>query len=152
MPIQTAMQITNRWAIARDLPKMAAIDALCFPDPWSAEDFRLTLHQKNVVGLVMHPLTEYDNPIGYILYELNRAVVTILNLAVHPSHRRQGIAGSVIRKLQTRPRYKPIEAFVHEENLDAQLFFKACGFVAVDVWQHYYEDDGRDAYQFTWED
>ena len=92
-----------------------------------------------------------DKVIGFVIYEIHKKRLHILNFAVHEDHQRQGIgeamASKLLRKLSHERRTR-IMLEVRETNLDAQLFFKTMGFRAVSVLRDFYEEDGaeEDAY------
>ena len=140
-----------RWQIRRDLPQVCEIESLCFPDhPWQEEDFIRCLRQRNCIGMVIE---KDDVVIGYMIYELHKNRLHVLNFAVHPDHRRAGAGRAMIEKLQSKlspDRRTRINLEVRETNLAAQLFFKAMGFRATSVLRDYYEDTDEDAYLFVY--
>ncbi len=90
-----------------------------------------------------------DTIVGYMIYELHQNRLHILNFAVHPNHRHQGVGRSMVEKLVGKlspDRRNRIMLEVRETNLDAQLFFKAMEFRAVKVVRDFYEDTTEDAY------
>lgn len=135
-----------RWMIRLDCPQMLAIESLSFDYPWTEDDFCFCLRQRNCIGQVI----ETGNCInGFMLYELHKSKLHILNLAVHPDVRRQGIGRAMIEKMISKlssHRRSEISVELRESNTAAQLFFRACGFRAVRVIREFYPDTGEDAY------
>jgi len=135
-----------RWMIARDLDRVMAIERESFEFPWSRKQLVGCLRQRNVVGKV----AEFDDRVvGYMIYELKRGRITVLNLAVDPAERRRGIARRMVGKLAAmlKAGYRNrITLIVRETNLAGQLFFRACGFRAVTVLRRFYDDTPEDAY------
>jgi [ribosomal protein S18]-alanine N-acetyltransferase len=88
--------------------------------------------------------------VGFMIYELHKNRLHVLNFAVHPQARRTGIGqmmvAKLINKLSTHRRQK-ITLAVRERNLDAQVFFRTQDFKATRVLRNYYEDSGEDAFQ-----
>ncbi|MCS7167576.1 MAG: ribosomal protein S18-alanine N-acetyltransferase [Gemmatales bacterium] len=140
------LAIQVRWMIKRDMPEVLAIEQASFDNPWSEEDFLNALRQRNCIGMVAET---HDQLLGFIVYELQKSQMVVLNLAVHPQFRRQGIGRLMMERLISKlsqQRRNKITLQVRESNLPAQLFFKALGFQAIRVLRGYYSDTGEDAY------
>jgi ribosomal-protein-alanine N-acetyltransferase len=87
--------------------------------------------------------------VGFMIYELHKAKLHILNFAVHPGCRRGGVGAQMVAKLISKlssHRRTRITPEVRETNLAAQLFLRAQGFRAVCVLRAFYEDSGEDAF------
>lgn len=136
-----------RWMIRRDLPDVMAIETASFEFTWTEDDFLRCLRQRNCIGMVAE---RGDEIVGFMVYELHRTRLHVLNFAVHPVARRGGIGrhmvGKLVYKLCSHRRQK-ITLAVREGNTAAQLFFRAQRFAAAKVLRNYYEDSGEDAYQ-----
>jgi len=90
-----------------------------------------------------------EKVVGFMIYELHKSKLHILNFAVHPPCRRAGVGGQMVSKLISKlssHRRTRITLEVRETNLAAQLFFRTQGFRAVRVLRSYYEDSGEDAF------
>lgn len=70
---------------------------------------------------------------AYILYKLNDDSVTVLRVCTFRDFRRQGYASRLLSELKFRTKRPKIQAFVHEDNLTAQLFFSANEFIATET-------------------
>lgn len=142
--VVAAVQI--RWMIRRDMPEVLAIEQGSFEFPWSEDDFTRCLRQRNCIGMV----AECDGQVlGFMIYELNRNTLHVLNFAVRPNARRRGIGTQMVEKLFSKlsqQRRTRITLEVRETNLAAQVFFRNLGFRAVSVLRDYYEDTTEDAY------
>ena len=135
-----------RWMIRRDMPAVLGIENACFEFAWNEEDFIRCLRQRNCIGMVAE---EDDQVVGFMIYELHKNRLHILNFAVHPAHRRGGIGSAMVNKLLgklSHERRNRIMLEVRETNLDAQLFFKSIGFRAISVLRDFYDDTIEDAY------
>jgi ribosomal-protein-alanine N-acetyltransferase len=90
-----------------------------------------------------------DRVVGFMIYELNKTRIQVLNFASAPDFQRRGVGtqmvGKLIGKLSAQRRTR-ITLEVRETNLPAQLFFREAGFRAVSVLRDYYEDTPEDAY------
>jgi len=135
-----------RWMIRRDMPSVLAIENQSFEFPWSEEEFIRALRQRNCIGMVAE-LNEVV--VGFMIYELHKNRLHVLNFAVNQDFRRNGVGRSMIDKLIGKLSYQRrsrILLEVRETNLPAQLFFKSAGFQAVSVLRSFYEDSPEDAY------
>ena len=135
-----------RWMIRRDMDDVLAIENEGFEFPWSEDDFTRCLRQRNCIGMV----AEHDDRIvGFMIYELHKTRLHVLNFAVAREYRRLGVGTQMIDKLigkLSQQRRSRILLEVRETNLAAQLFFRRCGFRAVSVLRDFYEDTTEDAY------
>ena len=140
------LNVHIRWMIRRDMPEVRAIEASSFEFPWSEEDFIRCLRQRNCIGMVC----EYDEQVvGFMIYELHKTRLHIINLAVRSDCQRRGVGSQMTDKLiskLSRQRRDKILLEVRETNLSAQLFFKEAGFRAVSVLRDFYDDSIEDAY------
>jgi ribosomal-protein-alanine N-acetyltransferase len=135
-----------RWLIRRDHPEVLAIEAGSFEYPWCEEDFLRNLRQRNCIGMVAE---QGEQVVGFMIYELHKNRLHVLNFATHPGYRRCGIghqmAAKLVGKLSSHRRTR-IALTVRETNLGGQMFFRSQGFLAADVLREHYEDTGEDAY------
>lgn len=143
---KTELRVHIRWMIRRDMREVLDIEAESFEFPWLEEDFIRCLRQRNCIGMVAE---QDDRVVGFMIYELNKTRLHVLNLAVASDCRRQHVGSQMIAKLigklspQRRTR---IALEVRETNLPAQLFFRENGFRAISVMRNFYEDTPEDAY------
>lgn len=135
-----------RWMIRRDMQDVLDIEATSFEFAWSEDDFIRCLRQRNCIGMVAEC---EDQVVGYMIYELHKNRLHILNFAVSDACRRHGVGRAMIDKLMgklSNDRRNRIMLEVRETNLDAQLFFRHLGFRAVSVLRDFYDDSTEDAY------
>jgi ribosomal-protein-alanine N-acetyltransferase len=139
-----------RWMIRRDMPEVLNIEAQSFEFPWSEDDFIRCLRQRNCIGMV----AECDEQVvGFMIYELNRNVLHVLNFAVRSDFRRRGLGTQMLDKLVgklSQQRRTRIDLEVRESNLAAQLFFRRSGFRAITVLRDFYEDTTESAYVMSY--
>lgn len=140
-----------RWMIRRDMPEVLAIEEGCFAVwAWGEEDFLAKLRQRNCIGMVAEL---GERVVGYMIYELEKNHLHVLNLAVHPAYQRRHIGsqmvGKLINKLAPQRRTR-ITLDVGEWNTDAHLFLKANAFQATHVLRGFYPDREQDAYHFEY--
>ncbi|MEZ6130018.1 MAG: ribosomal protein S18-alanine N-acetyltransferase [Planctomycetaceae bacterium] len=143
---EAALQTQIRWLIRRDMDEVMNIEKASFEFPWSEEEFLCCLRQRNCIGTV----AELDHQIvGFMIYELHQSMLRILNFAVAPEIRRQGVGQQMVQRLidkLSQQRRREIVLEVRETNLDAQLFFAGSGFKALKVLRNHYDDTLEDAY------
>ena len=140
------LRVHIRWMIRRDMPEVLQTEQESFEFSWTEEDFLRCLRQRNCIGMVAE---QGEKVVGFMIYELHKNKLHILNFAVHPSCRRLGVGAQMTAKLVSKlssHRRTRITLEVRETNLVAQLFFRTQGFRAVKVLRNYYEDSQEDAY------
>src|SRR5262245_54857976 len=86
--IADATAVHIRWMIRRDMPDVMVTERASFEYAWTEDDFLRCLRQRNCIGMVAE---RGDSVIGFMIYELHRTRLHLLNFAVHPAVRRTGI-------------------------------------------------------------
>ncbi len=146
LPVKDRLRVHIRWMIRRDMAEVLEIERTSFEHAWSEDDFLRCLRQRNCIGMVAE---HDDRVVGFMIYELHKSKLHVLNFAVDPAHRRRAIgtqmAMKLVGKLSSHRRTK-ITLAVRESNLTAQQFFRSQAFSASKVLRAYYEDSGEDAY------
>lgn len=143
---QAQLRVHIRWMIRRDMPEVLEIERGSFEFPWFEEEFIRCLRQRNCIGMVAE---HAERVVGFMIYELHKSRLHILNFAVAQDVRRRGIGAQMIEKLigkLSSQRRTRISLEVRETNLAAQIFFRQSGFRAVSVLRDYYQDTTEDAY------
>ena len=131
--VADASALHIRWMIRRDMPDVMGIELASFEFSWTEDDFLRCLRQRNCIGMVAE---RGDTIVGFMIYELHRTRLHVLNFAVHPSVRRTGIGGLMVSKLIYKlcsHRRQKLSLAVREGNTPAQMFFRAHRFKAAKV-------------------
>lgn len=143
------LRVRIRWMTTRDLFPVLLIEDESCDYPWTDEEFRGTLRQRGTYGEV----AEHDGRIvGFMIYELKKTRIHVLNFAVAADARRRGVGTQMIARLveklseQCRSR---ITLEVRESNVAAQLFWRECEFRAVAVLWSFYGETPEDAYRMV---
>jgi ribosomal-protein-alanine N-acetyltransferase len=140
------IRVHIRWMIRRDMPEVLQIERESFEFPWVEDDFIRCLRQRNCIGMV----AEHEGRIvGFMIYELHRTRIHVLNFAVGAIYRRLGVGGQMVSKLVGKlsvQRRSRIMLEVRETNLSAQVFFREAGFRAISILHRFYDDTPEDAY------
>ena len=142
----TQTRVHVRWMIRRDMPDVLGIEHASFEYPWCEDEFLRVLRQRNCIGMVAE---QGDRIVGFMIYELHRNRIHVLDFATHPDFRRQGVGRQMIAKLVGKlspQRRNRIALLVRETNVVAQFFYKTMGFRAVEVIREHFDDTGEDAY------
>lgn len=128
-----------RWMIRCDMPAVFEIENRSYRDPWTEEDFLCELRQRNCIGLVVE--TDREHVVGFMVYEIWKRCLRLLNLAVHPDARRLGLGTDMVGNLKSQlssKRRHTITLEIVEWNTAGHLFFQSQGFRAVDVMREFY--------------
>jgi ribosomal-protein-alanine N-acetyltransferase len=127
-----------------DLPQLIAIERRAFPTPWSMAMFVLELSKPAGVCLAAMRGTEM---LGYLVCSRYDTVWHIMNVAVDPDQRRNGIATAMLldlfRRIDSRSARFTLE--VRESNRPAIELYERYGFRAAGRRRRYYQDNGEDA-------
>jgi ribosomal-protein-alanine N-acetyltransferase len=143
---QPQLRVHIRWMIRRDMPEVLDIERASFEFPWFEEEFIRCLRQRNCIGMVAE---HAERVVGFMIYELHKTRLHILNFSVAADVRRRGVGQQMIEKLLGKlssQRRTRITLEVRETNLAAQLFFRNSGFRATSVLHEFYDDSPEDAY------
>src|SRR5215472_4153833 len=114
------VRVHIRWMIRRDMPEVLQTEQESFEYAWSEEDFLHCLRQHNCIGMVAE---QGEKVVGFMIYELHKSKLHILNFAVHPSVRHCGVGTQMVAKLISKlssHRRTRITFEVRESNLPAQ--------------------------------
>lgn len=126
-----------------DISAMVALDAVASADPWDRNAFLRAVEHRSARVLV----ATIDNHLaGYAIQDKQNLV----RIAVAPDFRRRGVGTELLQVALVGATREPwndrLKAEVPDTNLDAQLFFKACGGRAIGVERHNSEPGAHDRY------
>jgi ribosomal-protein-alanine N-acetyltransferase len=150
--------LTIREAGLTDVPAIWAIEKLSFPTPWSRWTFLAELGQRASHFLVAGPYPPRPwKTWGYIVFWVIADEMHILNLAVHPEHRRRGIARRLLVEALSRARALGATVAwleVRPSNAPARNLYASFGFQEMGRRPRYYEDTKEDAIllALSWEE
>lgn len=127
-----------------DLPAVVAIERRSFGTPWSLAMFVLELSKPS--GICLAVLDERERLAGYLVCSRYDDLWHLMNVAVDPSRRREGIATELIETLFERTRSDSrIVLEVRVSNLSAIRMYERFGFRSAGVRRRYYHDNDEDA-------
>ena len=130
---------------ATHVSQVAALEKLCFADPWSEMSIASELQNLWSYWLVA---LEDDRVIGYVGSQSSIDEADIMNVAVHPDFRRQGIAEALINRLVADLKERDIHALLLEvrvSNTPAITLYEKLGFSQVGRRKNYYHNPKEDA-------
>lgn len=146
-----------RRARLTDVKSIWEIERLSFTCPWSFWCFLAELGNSHSTILVAGPPSPQIWEIrGYLIYWLVAEEMHIMNLAVHPQCRHQGIARALLTEGLSRARAQGAAVAwleVRPSNEAAQGLYESFGFKKVGRRPRYYADNQEDALlmAFYWE-
>ena len=121
------------------------IEQLCFNDPWSENSIASELNNRLSLWLVA---VEDECVIGYVCSQTVIGETDMMNIAVHPDHRRKGIGTALILELidalKTRGSHS-LMLEVRSSNSSAISVYKNLGFLEVGRRKNYYRNPKEDA-------
>ena len=127
------------------VPQIAALEQICFSDPWSEASVRYECSNPISLWLVA---VEDERVIGYVGSQSVPPEADIMNLAVAPEYRRQGIGRQLMQALTEVLHTQGIESLfleVRASNDPAIALYSEFGFVQVGRRKKYYVNPTEDA-------
>ncbi len=158
-------EIHIRHMTKADAAQAAAIESVCFPDPWSQESFEASLLLPYATYYVAEMAVDAEMDInaeetcnGTALWHHRIVGICgirkimgegeITNVAVLPSHRRCGIAESMLTCLLEESRAEGVDDFtleVRSGNAPAIRLYESLGFAAEGTRPRFYRNPQEDA-------
>lgn len=130
----------------QDIEEVMEIERASFSDPWRENMFYNEIHNRKISRFLVARADE--KLVGYGGIWIIQDEAHIVNLAVDPDYRKQGIGTKLLRSLFEEARKKVVERAtleVRASNTIAQQFYKRFGFVEIAVRKSYYQDTHEDA-------
>ena len=156
-PPASAVEI-RRLAYA-DLPQVVAVERRAFATPWSLAMFVLELSKPSGICLAARPSPHRERGhggggrggrdrdlAGYVICSRYDTAFHVMNVAVDPDRRREGIASALLASLLDRAGPDAqLTLEVRRSNAGAIALYEGFGFRSVGVRRRYYADTGEDA-------
>jgi len=134
------------WMRRCHLPQVLEIEALAFDDPWTEADFIKALQQRYCIGMVAKA---GEQVVGFMVYELGKASIRILNFAA--AIERHGVGRAMVEELKKKLSIhwrRRLTLDIRESNLNGQKFWQAMDFQATTI-LHRFFSNGEDAYHMV---
>ena len=125
--------------------QVAALEKLCFRDPWSENSVASELKNPLSLWLVAD---ENGTVQGYVGSQTVMDESDMMNVAVHPDCRKQGIATALIVGLVEELRKRGSHSLtleVRASNASAISLYEKLGFIQVGLRKNYYRNPREDA-------
>ena len=129
-----------------DISQLAELERLCFSDPWSEAAFEYELRNPLSLWLVA---AENDVVAGYVGSQTVMGEADMMNLAVSPAYRRNGIGEKLVCELiqcLNGVQAHSLTLEVRISNAPAIALYEKLGFVQVGRRPGYYRNPKEDAY------
>ena len=128
---------------AADVPSVAALEKLCFSDPWSVSSIASELDNPLSLWLVWE---EDGTAAAYLGVQRVPPQADVMNVAVSPALRRRGIARALFAELERRlPEIDELFLEVRASNSGAIALYRTLGFEQIGRRPNYYLDPREDA-------
>ena len=127
------------------VPQIALLERECFADPWSQQSIASELHNPLSLWLVAQ---EGQTLLGYVGSQTCLDETDMMNIAVFPASRRQGVARALIEALVSALREggsKQLTLEVRASNGPARQLYESLGFLQVGLRKNYYRNPKEDA-------
>lgn len=124
---------------------IAALEKLCFSDPWSENSIAYELTSRLSYWLVA---VENGEVVGYIGSQSVLGESDVMNVAVHPDHRRKGVAEALVLALAKDLKERDnvcLTLEVRVSNEPAIALYEKLGFTQVGRRPNYYRNPREDA-------
>ena len=125
--------------------KIAELETKCFPDPWSEKSIASELTNNLSLWLVA---MEGEKVTGYVGSQTVLGETDMMNIAVHPDYRRQGIAEALVISLVAQLREQESRCLtleVRASNEPAKQLYRKLGFFPIGKRPNYYFNPREDA-------
>lgn len=129
----------------RDIPDVMEIEKRSFISPWTRGMFAQTLESPVARNFV---IIEGKSIIGYIIFYEAGLEIHIMNIAVHPGRRHQGVGLDMMQTIIEAARTNSVEECfleVRETNFPAQCLYEKLGFKGIGRRKGYYSETNEDA-------
>lgn len=127
------------------VPQIAELEKLCFHDPWSISSIASEVNNRLSLWLVA---AEDDQVIGYVGSQTVLGETDMMNIAVHPEYRKQGIATLLINDLVDKLKEQGSHSLMLEvraSNEPAISVYRKLDFMEVGRRKNYYRNPKEDA-------
>ena len=127
------------------VPQIAYLETVCFHDPWSEKSIASELENALSLWLVA---VEGDDVIGYVGSQTVLGWSDMMNVAVHPDHRRKGVGEALVVALEEALKAQESTCLtleVRASNDPAKALYEKLGFSEVGRRKNYYRNPKEDA-------
>ena len=137
---------TERECRVDDLDALLLIEAEAGKAAWTRADMQRFMKQKGTRFRVITTVSAPETPIGFYVVQGHGGAAYLANIAVASGWRRRAVGTFALESIAEWSRRRGLSRItlhVQEENLVAQLFYKAHGFLVVDIVHGHYGGQER---------
>jgi len=126
-----------------DLPDVLALERSCFKKIWSLEQLRSSFCRGSLI------LLGAKNPerlLGYVAFQIVESDMELLNVAVLPAWRSQGLGRDLVRAALKFGLEQGVKACFLEaaaDNIPALSLYRGLGFTTTGIRRNYFQEQGR---------
>ncbi len=128
------------------VPEVAAIEAVCFSEPWSEQAYVEACEKENYLYLAA--VDESGHAVGMCGLIIGPFEAEVMNVAVHPDYRGLGIARKLMTALMEAGASRGVKEYTLEvrvSNVGAIHVYEAHGFVGEGIRPGFYSKPTEDA-------
>lgn len=133
--------------------KIVAFDKLCFPtDYWKEEDWQDLLSDEKSVYYAFLDGEKLVGDVFIYNWKGEKDYVKIMNVAVHPDYRKQGLAHKLLDHVTKEMEKLDMKRFCGEtrsSNKPMQKVFEDCGYKLDKIEEDYYQNPAESAYKYV---
>lgn len=128
------------------VPQVAAIEALCFSEPWSEKAYLEACEKEEYLYLAA--LDGNGRAAGMCGLLIGPFEAEVMNVAVHPDYRGQGIAKQLMKALLKAGEQRGVKEYtleVRAGNVSAIHIYESLGFIGEGIRPGFYRKPTEDA-------
>ncbi len=128
------------------IAEIAEVEKQCFSQPWSEQSLFAEVNKENAVILIA--LNTENTVVGWAGLEYIFGEGSVMNIAVLPQYRRQGVGDALTRALLKTARKLLLDWLILEvriSNIAAISLYRKLGFDTIGIRPDFYESPREDA-------
>jgi ribosomal-protein-alanine acetyltransferase len=128
-----------------DVQEVMDLERMCFRTHWTKEQFLLGLERGafHILGIRLRGVVA-----AYAAFSVIAGEMELMNIAVHPFHRRKGLAKKLLAEVLAQCEQRKVEQGfleVRRSNAPAIDLYEKFGFTVQGTRKNYYPDNNEDA-------
>lgn len=145
--------VTIKELNAENIKSIINFDKLCFPkDYWKEEDWKDLLEDEKAIYYALLDGNKIVGDIFIYNWKGEKDYIKIMNIAVHPDYRKQGLAHKLLNHVTEEMKKLEMKRFCGEtraSNKRMQKVFEDCGYKINVIEDDYYDNPNESAYKYV---